>query len=77
MHIGQKVMVMIPPTDVAGTDIVRRFQGKVTVITEVRYHRNARTVAGKTYTLAGCKSKFDIPYEFFEEWLVPLEERDE
>lgn len=74
-HIGDKVKVMLP-ADQIGTDTVKEFQGKVSVVEAVRYYRKGSSMLGRSYILLGCKSDWGIDYEFTEDWLVPLDDEE-
>lgn len=71
---GQRVRVMLPTNDPVGVDTVKQFQGKVTVVKDVRIYRKKTSLLGRSYTLLGCKTDWGIDYEFCEEWLVPMDE---
>lgn len=76
-RIGDKVKVVIPPGDVTGTDAVKKYQGKVTVVKTIKtYHKGSSTL-GRTVILAGCRSDWGIDYEFLEDWLILADEGDE
>ena len=65
-------MVHIPITELTASQAVKSWNGTKTRIGGIRrYHTGG---SSNTYTLEGCFSKCLIPYEFFEEWLIPLEE---
>lgn len=66
-------MVAFPPKETTVTKQVRKYDGKVTTITEVRT-RMLKKFCISTYILKGCKTEFGLDYEFLREWLVPLDE---
>ena len=66
-------MVAFPPKETTVTKQVRKYDGKVTTITEVRT-RMLKKFCISTYILKGCTTEFGLPYEFLREWLVPLDE---
>lgn len=70
--VGDKVKVHVPITELTASQAVKSWNGTKTRISGIRrYHTST---SSNTYTLEGCFSKYLIPYEFFEEWLIPLEE---
>lgn len=73
-RIGDKVKVMFPQGDVVGTDVIRKYQNKVTIIKEIKTYHKGTSSLGRSYVLAGCRSDWGIDYEFIEEWLVPIVE---
>ena len=73
MTIGSRVMIAFPPKETTITKQVRKYDGKVTTIAEVRT-RMLKKFRISTYILKGCKSEFGLDYEFLREWLVPLDE---
>lgn len=73
---GQRVRVIFPPKEQAA-DPVRKWNDKVMVIAEAIHHRATSKGTSFPYTLEGCKSKFGIPYEFLEEWLIPYDVKGE
>lgn len=77
LKVGDRVKVVIPRGDVTGANIVKQFNGKVTVVKEVKTYYKSKSSLGRTFALAGCKSDWGIDYEFVEEWLVPLDEEVE
>lgn len=71
LEIGDKVKVVMPIKELTLSQTMRMFHGRVTRITgEVVYTQFS---SRKTYLLEGCESDFGIPYEFHDEWLVPLD----
>lgn len=62
----------MPKGELTLSQAMRQFHGKETKVSGSHYYSG---VGGRrTYTLADCVSGFGIPYEFFEDWLIPLEE---
>lgn len=61
--------ITIPSGDIASAREVKKYNGKVTKIRSINHCRK-----GYSYTLAGCKSNYGIPYEFVAEWLTPWED---
>lgn len=74
-NIGDRVKVM-PPSDQVGVDTIKQFQGKVTLVKDVRIYRKENSMLGRGYTLLGCKTDWGIDYEFCEEWLVPVDDEE-
>lgn len=72
MTIGSRVMVAYPTKDVAITDKMRKFNGKITTVSKVCVKRPKNWTV-TTYHLNGCVTDYGIPYEFCREWLVPLD----
>ena len=72
MHKGQRVRVFLPQKELTITPILRQFNGKETRVSEIHVYPNCGE--RKTYHLQDCVSDFAIPFEFFEEWLIPLDE---
>ena len=76
-RLGDKVKVVIPPGDVTGTDVIKKYQGKVTVVKRIKTYHKGPSTLGRTVILAGCRSDWGINYEFLEEWLQLADEGDE
>lgn len=74
LRIGDRVKVFFPPGEQTVFADLKKFEGKVTVIKEDRYCKKDHSTTFHTYILAGCKSDHGIPYEFCEDWLIPLDE---
>lgn len=70
---GQRVRVFLDDTSLKlFNNPIRKYHDKVYTIAKAVYYRKGQTTA-YTYTLVGVQSRFGIPYEFFEEWLVPYD----
>lgn len=76
-RMGDKVKIMFPPGEVIGTEIIRKYQNKVTVIKGIKTYHKGKSSLGRAYVLAGCRSDWGINYEFVEDWLVPITEEVE
>ena len=74
LKIGDKVKVVFPASDQASAETVKKYQGKVTTIKDVRIYRKGKSSQGRTYVLAGCRSDWGIDYEFVDDWLIPIKE---
>ena len=74
LKIGDRVKIFFPPGEQTVFADLKKFEGKVTVIKEDRYYRKDHSTSFHVYTLVGCKSDQGIPYEFCEDWLIPLDE---
>lgn len=68
-------MVAFPPKETTLTEQVKKYDGKVTTITQVRT-RMLKKFCISTYILKGCKSESGLDFEFLREWLVPLDEEE-
>ena len=68
-HTGDKVALVIPYSDRAGSIEIREFNRHQFTISKVK-----RTKLGYIYELEGVKSKMGIPFSFMAEWLLPVEE---
>lgn len=73
LTIGQKVKVMIPLNENTASMTIKQFNGKVSTVKSCIQYRG-KAVHCDTYTLDGCVGGCEVPYEFFEEWLIPLDE---
>lgn len=74
LKIGDVVKVAIPPKDQSKAGAVLQYQDEVAVVRNVSKHYHDNCDFGRTYELAGCKSRFGVPFVFPEEWLVPMDE---
>lgn len=71
---GDRVEVQIPITELTASNAMKALSGTRTVVDGVRNY--LMSTMRHTYTLEGCVAKNQIQYEFFEEWLIPLEESE-
>lgn len=69
---GQRVRVFFPPKELSA-DPLKKWNDKVLVIDKAIHYRATNKGTSFTYTLEGCVSRFGIPYEFLEEWLIPYD----
>lgn len=72
LNEGQRVRVFFPPKEQA-TDPLKKWHNKVLTIESAIHYRATSKGTSYTYTLEGCVSRFGIPYEFLEEWLIPYD----
>ena len=72
LNTGDKVKVCIPITELTASRTLKVWNGTETIVSGIRRYQTSNSQ--HTYILEGVFSDYLIPYEFFEEWLVPLEE---
>lgn len=70
---GDGVRVFFPPKGEVGiTEEMLLFRDVETVITDV-LSRNYKSGAFRTFYLEGCNSRMGMPFEFIEDWLIPID----
>lgn len=71
-NTGDKVRVYLPKGELTLSQTMRQFHGRISRISGSHFY--PKSGGKRTYSLTDCASEFGIPYEFFGDWLIPLEE---
>lgn len=79
-HIGQLVILTLDaPGTVGITDGLRAYKDRVFRVASYKMvapSTKASGCRGIYYTLAGCESKYGVPYAIDGDWIVPVKEAD-
>lgn len=66
---GERVLIKVPLNELTASHTIKSFNGKTTVVEDIAtIHGNTRT-----YRLKDCCGLCGVPFEFFEDWLIPLD----
>lgn len=66
---GERVLIQVPLNELTASMKIKSFNGKVTTVEElVMTHGSTRT-----YYLKDCVGLCGKKFEFFEDWLVPID----
>lgn len=75
LNTGDRVKVCIPITELTASKALEVWNGTETIVSGIRRYQTSGSQ--HTYILEGVFSDYLIPHEFFEDWLIPLDEESE
>lgn len=74
LKAGQRVRVFLDEKTRTIYNLpIRNYHNKVSKIVGMNYYKQASMGMHHTYYLEGFRSRYGVPYEFCEEWLIPID----